>query len=125
MITTKNGLFMPAMAKAKQFDVSGNTISKAEAEKLVGMMKNALVNEYEGQSSSKGLAKDRDVLARTAKAIIKNSDGGKWAVTDAARQVLKDAFGAKFDGKSGDVGKLVGQIRNDVKANSTGYSYYG
>lgn len=125
MITTKNGLFMPAMAKAKQFDVSGNTISKAEAEKLVGMMKNALINEYEGQSSSAGLAKDRDVLARTAKAIIKNSDNGKWAVTDAARAVLKDAFGAKLDGKSGAVGDLVKTIRNDVKANSTGYSYFG
>ncbi len=125
MITSKNGVFQRPLAMAKQFDKTGNTISKAEAEKLVGTMKNALINEYEGSSSSKGLAKDRDVLARTAKAIIKNADKGSWALTGPGKQVFQEAFGKAIDGKSGSIGQLVDKIRNDVKANSTGYTYYG
>ncbi|MDP2344878.1 MAG: hypothetical protein Q8O67_28290 [Deltaproteobacteria bacterium] len=124
MITTKNGVYMPALAKAKQFDKTGNQISKAEAKTLIGMMKNALVNEFEGSTSSKGLAADRNSLARTVKAIFSN-DKGSWALTDAAKAEFKTAFGAKLDGKTGEISKLVSQIRNDVKANSTGYSYYG
>ncbi|MBI4818682.1 MAG: hypothetical protein HY791_20605 [Deltaproteobacteria bacterium] len=125
MITTRNGVYQPALSRAKDYDKSGNTISKNETKELVSMMKNALINEYEGSTSSKGLAADRNVLARTAKAIVKNSDHGKWALTDAARAELKDAFGPKLDGKAGTIADLVKQIRNDVKANSTGYSYWG
>ncbi|MBI2374875.1 MAG: hypothetical protein HYV07_12835 [Deltaproteobacteria bacterium] len=125
MITTRNGIYQPALSKAKDYDKSGNTISKAETKQLVTMMKNALINEYEGATSSKGLAGDRNVLARTARAIVKNSDHGKWALTDAARAELKEAFGTKLDGKTGSIADLVKQIRNDVKANSTGYTYWG
>lgn len=124
MITTKNGIYQPALSQAKAFNVSGHTISKPEAKQLISMMKNALLNEYEGSTSSKGLAADRNVLARTAKAIFKNADG-KWNLTDAARAEFKAAFGAKLDGRSGEIGKLVDSIRNDVKSNSTGYTYFG
>ena len=124
-ITTKNGVFMPALAKAKEFQNSGHAISQTEAKHIVTMMKNALVNEYEGQTSSVGLAKDRNVLARTTKAIFKNSDDGKWNLTNQGKRVFHEAFGAKLDGKTGNVAKLVEHIRHDVQKNSTGFTYFG
>ena len=124
-ITTKNGLYMPAMGRAKQLQQSGHAISQAEAKQIVSMMKNALVNEYEGQTSSVGLAKDRNVLARTTKAIFKNSDDGKWNLTNQGKRVFHEAFGAKLDGKTGNVAKLVEHIRHDVQKNSTGFTYFG
>jgi len=124
-ITTKNGVFMPALNKAKQLQQSGHAISQAEAKQVVTMMKNALTNEYEGQTSSKGLAKDRNTLARTAKAIFKNSDQGKWNLTNQGKRVFHEAFGAKLDGKTGTVAKLVDHIRDQVSNNSTGFSYFG
>jgi hypothetical protein len=125
MITTKNGVFTPVLSQAKKYDQTGNTISKPEAEKLVKRMSDALVNEYEGSDSSKGLAADRNALARTAKAIFKNADKGSWAITDAGKDVFYAAFGKKLDGKSGSIASLVDQIRSDVKSNSTGYTYWG
>ena len=125
MITTKNGLYMPALSMAKQFSKTGNQISGPEAKTLVTMMKNALVNEYEGTTSSSGLAADRNVVARTTKAIVKNAKQGKWGINKQGLAALTKAFGPKLDGKAGEVGALVAQIRNDVKQNSTGYTYYG
>ncbi|HEY4219745.1 MAG TPA: hypothetical protein VGO62_00350 [Myxococcota bacterium] len=124
-ITTKNGIYMPALNKAKHAQQSGHAISQKEAGDIVKMMKGALLNEYEGQSSSKGLATDRNVLARTTKAIFKNSDDGKWNLTNQGKKVFHEAFGAKLDGKTGQVSKLVDKIRDDVKANSTGFTYFG
>ena len=124
-ITTKNGLFMPAMNKAKQAHKTGHAMSQAEAKQIVNMMRNALVNEFEGQTSSRGLAADRNALARTTKAIFKNSNDGKWHLTNQAKREFHAAFGAKLDGKTGNIAKLVEKIRDDVSANSTGYTYYG
>ena len=125
MITTKNGVYMPALNKAKQLQQSGHAISQTEAKQIVNMMKGALLNEYEGQSSSKGLSTDRNVLARTTKAIFRNSDQGKWNLTNQGKKIFHQAFGANLDGKTGTVAKIVTQIRADVKANSTGFTYFG
>jgi hypothetical protein len=124
-ITTRNGIYMPAMSQAKAFSESGNQISKPEAQRLVSMMKNALINEYEGATSERGLAGDRNVLARTAKAIFKNAEG-KWGMNAGAKAVFREAFGSKLDGKSGTIADLESKIRNQVRTpQSTGYTYWG
>jgi hypothetical protein len=124
-IRTVNNVYTPALSRAKAYDQSGNTISKAEARSLINMMKGALINEYEGATSEKGLAGDRNVLARTAKAIFSNAEG-KWALTDAAKAEFRSAFGSKLDGKSGEIADLEKSIRNQVRApQSTGFSYWG
>ena len=125
MLNATNGIFAPVLSDAKKFDASGNTISQGEANKLISKMKRALAAEYAGSSSSTGLARDRNVLARTCRAIVRNSDQGKWALTGPARQALKDAFGPKFDGKACSIGKLVDQIRSEVKKNASSYTYSG
>jgi hypothetical protein len=117
---------MPAMSRAKAYDESGNQISKGEIRNLGNMMKFALINEYEGATSEKGLAADRNILAKTAKAIARNSSQGHWSITDAGMKELKAIFGEKLDGKGGEIGALVQHIRNVVRApESTGYSYWG
>jgi hypothetical protein len=117
---------MPAMSAAKAMSASGNQISKPEAQRLIGMMKGALLNEYEGATSERGLATDRNVLARTAKAIMKNASDGKWGMNAGAKAEFRAAFGTKLDGKSGTIGQLEQSIRNQVRApQSTGYTYFG
>ena len=123
-ITTVNGIFMPAMSQAKKFAETGNQISGPEMNTLVTMMRNALINEYEGATSEHGLADDRDILAKTAQAIMHNVKG-KWGANPQAIHNLELAFGRDLDAKnSGSIAKLEQHIRNQVRTPS-GYSYWG
>lgn len=124
-ITTRNGIYMPAMGLAKSFAESGNQISGPEAQRLANMLKQALSNEYEGATSERGLAKDRNVIAKTAKAIMHNVEG-KWGMNDNGRKIFRETFGPKLDCKTGAVADLEQKIRNAVRSpQSTGYTYWG
>ncbi|MBI5510983.1 MAG: hypothetical protein HY903_19655 [Deltaproteobacteria bacterium] len=125
MIQATNGVFMPAMSQAKKASASGNQISGPEAKAIVKTMTKALKAEYDGADSSKGLARDRDVLARTAKAIVRNAKKGKWGINANAVAAFKEAFGPEMNGKAGTVGALVEKIRDQARANSSSYTYHG
>jgi hypothetical protein len=124
-ITTRNGIYMPAMSQAKAFAETGNQISGPEAQRLANMLKGALINEYEGATSERGLAADRNAIAKTAKAIMSNVEG-KWGMNDQGRKIFRETFGAKLDCKTGQIADLEQKIRNQVRSpQSTGYSYWG
>ena len=100
---------------------TGGVISKAEASAIVTSMETGLEAEFAGRSSSAGLSSEASQLSTTARDIARGTQGRK--LSDAGRKVFEAAFGRKLDGKSGRVAQLVTQIKNDVKAHSTAFTY--
>ena len=116
-IQTEGGLYKGAMARMKTADKSGNRISAAEIEKEGDRMIAHLKAQYSGLKSSAGLAADRNVLGKTARAITKNMHPGAWSGTPKAKAALAAYFGPGLDGLNGLVAAAVKEIRSDVAAN--------
>jgi hypothetical protein len=115
-IRSTNGVFTPAVREAEKLQRDG-TLSAADAAHVVEGMTAQLKNEYDGASSSAGLARDRDVMVATAAAIVdKGNLGG------AARQVFEETFGKQLDGKSEALKELLSSIRSQARGDR-GYSY--
>lgn len=118
-IRSTNGVFTPAIREADKLQSEGGTLSRADAEKVVTGMTNEIKNEYDGASSSAGLAKDRDVLVNTAQVIV-----DKGNLTNAAKEVFFETFGKKLDGKSEQLHSLLASIRSQARSDR-GFSYNG
>lgn len=110
-IRTTNGVFTPAVREADRMQNDGTKLTKPEAEKLVEGMTTELKKEYDGATSSAGLAKDRDVLVSTAQVIV-----DKGNLTQAAKDVFFETFGKKLDGKSEELKDLLASIRSSARS---------
>ncbi len=118
-IRSTNGVFTPALREAERAQTDGTKLTKPEAEKLVDGMTAQLKAEYDGATSSAGLAHDRDVLVTTAQVIV-----DKGNLTSAAKDVFFETFGKKLDGKSDQLKGLLSSIRSSARSDR-GFSYSG
>ena len=117
----KDGVFKPLLSDFAKAAKSGNQISGVEAKKILKKGLASIKEEFEGATSEKGLAAQRNALAKTLKAADRN-----WKLTSAAYTEAKKILGNDLDGKGGDLAKVEKELRSAIHGDtSSGYGSSG
>ncbi len=112
-LNINRGIVASLMKDFQKAAGTGGRISAPEARKVADKAVRMLSEAYEGADSSAGLAKDVKAIATTFRAADKN-----WKMTGKSYEIQREVFGAKLDGKAGELGALTKQIRNSARTSS-------
>ena len=116
----EGGVVKALMTEFKVASQSGGVISAAEVQRIMRQGIQAMRDDYDGATSEKGLAAERNALAKTFRAADKN-----WKITSAGYRAAREILGTNLDGKGGEVALAEMKIRQAVHGPSHQYHTVG
>lgn len=105
----EGGVVKALLAEFKVAAASKGTINGTEMRRILRHGIQAMRDDYDGATSEKGLAAERNALAKTMRAADRN-----WKLSPAAVKAAKEILGPNLDGKGGELAKVEKQIRGAV-----------